>query len=108
VAQQFVAAEKGRIARLLKLESFEEGIRALEAEYGLKQAPLDNLGSPHHRKDHAVRALDGAGCAADLELTRRDVRLKNLPPYEAFYDEEMRSLVASAYAADFAAYGYKA
>jgi hypothetical protein len=106
IAQQFIPAEKQRVARIIKLERFFDEIRALEGEFRLKKVPDQVLGSRHHRKDRTELEWNGACSAADLELSLPDVTQNRIPPYAAFYDPAVRELVRGVYAADFEAYGY--
>jgi hypothetical protein len=100
---QYRTGEDVLIARVLKLESFEPEMRALEAQYGLAAAPLDIIThSSHHRSKSPVEP----GSLADAALDDDALRGEEAPAYDAFYDRPLRELVSKLYADDFARYGY--
>jgi hypothetical protein len=106
IARQHMPAEDGRVSRIIKVESFAQDIRRIEAEYGLATSPLENLSESHHHRASFQDFAEG-GCTADLEITSEQVRQGRVPAYDSLYDEETRSLVRTCFAADFEAYDYE-
>jgi hypothetical protein len=101
VARQHLAGEERYVDRLIRIERFEEDIRGIEAEYGLRPSPLDWIGELHNEwPDNSAEE------APSDALTASDIRRGRFPAYRFFYDEETRGLVRECFAADFAAYGY--
>jgi hypothetical protein len=103
VGQQYYKGEEHIRSRAVRLENFTPEIAALEKEFGLKPALLEDLtASEHHRRK--VAAVPGS--LAGRMATAADFPPAATPSYDAFYDEETRCLAARVFAADFSAYDY--
>lgn len=103
LSPQYRTGEDVLITRILKLESFEAEIRALEAQYGLPPAPLDIITRSSH---HRPKSSSEPGSLADAELDGDALHGESTPAYDAFYDRPLRNLVSDLYSEDFARYGY--
>lgn len=105
LAGQYAEGEDRFDVRPIKLENFESEIRKVEAEFGLARAPIDDLTKSGHHRGVKRRKLPGA---ADIQAGLRTFGRQDAPAYESFYDAETGALIATAFARDFAQYGYDA
>ena len=112
VAQQYLPREEAFISRVIKLENFRPEIRGLEAEFALREAPLEELSSSVHHISSGDQAAIGkfssphAVAPADIQIGRSRVRRSDLPSYADFYDAETERLVHECFAVDFERYDY--
>ncbi len=110
VARQYLPGEEAFISRVIKLENFVPEIRRLETEYGLREAPLEELSSSVHHissgDQTAVGAFSSRRAPADMQIGRSRVLRSDLPSYGDFYDAETERLAHECFAADFEHYDY--
>jgi hypothetical protein len=102
---QYRRGEESMVSRFIRLENFDNEIRALEREFALAVSPLDLITrSAHHR-----RKSNGKGeCLADTVFEPGSIMREETPAYESFYNERTRTLVRELYDDDFGHYGYAA
>jgi hypothetical protein len=84
----------------IHLEDIDEKLPALERKLGLPVSPLDALGQSHH---HTLRNSSREFCGDSYLMISED---DSYPPFECFYDEDLKQRVARLYQRDFERYGF--
>lgn len=103
IAPQYMEGEETIVRNYLYLERFNQQIRKLEKQYGLRPSPSSITKSPHHKSNKMTRK----GAFSEVPFSREYVlRRGELPTVESFYDSETRQLVGEIYQKDFVLYKY--